>query len=329
MIQRPTDPSIPTARRGIYAPIEPYQAGRLAVGDGHEIYYEVSGNPRGIPALVIHGGPGGGSNPMMRRYHDPARYRIILFDQRGCGRSTPHAALEHNTTWHLVEDMERLRRHLGIERWQLMGGSWGSTLALAYAERHPERVIQLILRGIFLLRRAELDWFYQEGAGWLFPDAFEQYRDLIAPGERGDMIAAYYRRLTHADRAVQLAAARAWSIWEGTTLSLHQDPERVKLFGADSYAIAFARIECHYFANRGFFDADDQLLRDIQRIAGIPGVIIHGRYDVVTPLKNAWDLHRLWPSAALHIVPDAGHAMTEPGIVHELITATQQFAGSS
>ena len=312
--------------KGIFAPIEPYSAGGLAVGDGHEIYYEVCGNPHGIPAVVVHGGPGGGSNPTMRRYHDPARYRIILFDQRGCGRSTPHASLDHNTTWDLVADMERLRQHLGIDRWQIMGGSWGSTLALAYAEQHPERVLQLILRGIFLLRKAELDWFYQDGCSWLFPDAYEKYAAVIPPAERGDMIGAYHKRLTHPNRAIRLEAAKAWSIWEGSTLSLYQEPERLKLFGADDYAIAFARIECHYFINRGFFDADDQLLRDIHRIAGIPGIIVHGRYDVVTPLKNAWDLRRAWPSADLRIVPDAGHAMTEPGNAREIIAATQRFA---
>jgi len=311
---------------GIYAPIEPYAAGMLAVSAGHEIYYEVCGNPHGLPALVVHGGPGGGSNPTMRRYHDPARYRIILFDQRGCGRSTPNASIAHNTTWDLVEDMECLRRHLGVERWQIIGGSWGSTLAIAYAERHPERVTHLIMRGIFLLRKAELDWFYQDGCSWLFPDAFEKFSEVIPVSERGDMIAAYYKRLTDSDRAVQLRAAKAWSIWEGSTLSLHQDPERLKLFGADAYAIAFARIECHYFINRGFFDADDQLLRDAPQLAGIPGVIVHGRYDVVTPLKNAWDLHRVWPSAELRIVPDAGHAMTEPGIAREIVAATQRFA---
>lgn len=316
-------------RRAIYAPIEPYIAGRLPVSGGHEIYYEVSGNPRGLPAVVVHGGPGGGSNPTMRRFHDPSRYRIILFDQRGCGRSTPHASIDHNTTWDLVEDMERLRRHLGVERWQVMGGSWGSTLALAYAQTHGDRVTQLILRGIFLLREAELRWFYQEGCSWLYPDAFEAYRDLIPPAERGDMIAAYHRRLTAPDRAVQLAAAKAWSMWEGATLSLIQDAERVKLFGADDYAIAFARIECHYFRHRGFFDADDQLLRDAGRLAHIPGVIIHGRYDVVTPLRSAWDLHKAWPSAELRIVADAGHAMTEPGIASEIVAATERFSRPS
>ena len=314
-------------RLGLYPPIEPYRQGRLKVGGGHEIYFEECGNPDGRPVLVVHGGPGGGCNATMRRYHDQARYRIILFDQRGCGRSLPHASLEANTTWDLVADMERLRTHLGIERWQLFGGSWGSTLSLAYAQTHPARVSELVLRGIFLLRRSELEWFYQEGCSWLFPEAFEDFAKVIPPEERGDMIAAYYRRLTHADRDVQIRAARAWSVWEGSTLSLHQDPERVRLFGADTYAIAFARIECHYFVNRGFFEHDDQLLRDVEAIRHIPCVIVHGRYDVVTPVKNAWDLYRAWPLSDLRIVADAGHAMTEPGIVHELIVATRRFAG--
>lgn len=311
-------------RHGLYPPIEPFREGRLRVSPSHEIYFEECGNRSGKPVLIVHGGPGGGSNPTMRRFHDPARYRIILFDQRGCGRSLPYASLEDNTTWHLVDDMERLRAHLGIEGWQLMGGSWGSTLALAYAQRHPERVLELVLRGIFLLRRAELEWFYQEGCSWLFPDAFEAYVKPIPTAERGDMIAAYYRRLTDADPKIQLEAARAWSIWEGTTLSLQQDPERIKLFGADDYAIAFARIECHYFANAGFFSRDDELLANAHRLAGIPGTIVHGRYDVVTPLKNAFDLKKVWPRAELRIVPDAGHAMTEPGIIHELVAATRQ-----
>lgn len=231
-------------RLGLFPPVEPILHERLKVSGGHEIYYEECGNPQGKPVLIVHGGPGGGCNATMRRYHDPARYRIVLLDQRGCGRSLPHASLVANTTWDLVSDMERLRVHLGIERWQLFGGSWGSTLALAYAQTHPERVSDLILRGIFLLRREELVWFYQAGCGWLFPEAFEEFRKIIPPDERSDMIAAYYRRLTHPEREVQIAAARAWSIWEGSTLSLMQDPERLKLFGADNYAIAFARIEC-------------------------------------------------------------------------------------
>lgn len=317
----------PEARLGLYPSIEPYAQGLLAVSGGHEIYYEVCGNPHGKPALLVHGGPGSGSNATMRRYHDPSRYKIILFDQRGCGRSTPHASLQHNTTWDLVEDMERLREHLGIERWQLFGGSWGSTLSLAYAETHPDRVTELILRGIFLLRKSEIDWFYQNGCSWIHPDAFEAYQSVIPEEERKDMVAAYYRRLTHPDPEVQLTAARAWSIWEGTTLSLQPDPERVRQFGSDSYAIAFARIECHYFVNRGFLERDGQLLEDAHRLANIPGVIVHGRYDVVTPLKNAWDLKRHWPTAELRIVPDAGHAMTEPGIIHELVSATRRFAG--
>ena len=314
-------------RLGLYPAIEPYRQERLRVGDGHEIYFEECGNPAGKPVAIVHGGPGGGCNTAMRRYHDPARYRIILFDQRGCGRSLPHASLEANTTWHLVADMEKLRIRLGIERWQLFGGSWGSTLSLAYAQRHPDRVSELVLRGIFLLRREELRWFYQGGCSWMFPEAFEEFKRIIPPEERGDMIAAYHRRLTDSDRAVQIAAARAWSVWEGSTLSLLQDPERVKLFGADNYAIAFARIDCHYFMNGGFVTRDDELLLGAERIRHLPCVIVHGRYDVVTPVKNAWDLSRVWPQADLRIVADAGHAMTEPGSVHELITATRRLAG--
>lgn len=313
-------------RLALYPPIEPNRCGWLDVDGGHRIYYEECGNPQGMPVLVVHGGPGGGCNPTMRRYHDPAHYRIVLLDQRGCGRSTPNASLEDNTTWHLVADMERLREALGIARWQLFGGSWGSTLSLAYAETHPERVTGLILRGIFLLRRAELDWFYQEGCSWIFPEAFAAFEAEIAPAERADMIAAYHRRLTGADVKARLGAARAWSVWEGTTLSLIQDPERVRLFGAEAYALAFARIECHYFVNGGFFERDGQLLADAWRIADIPGVIVHGRYDVVTPARNAYDLKQAWPRAELRIVPDAGHAMTEPGIVHELVSATRYFS---
>jgi proline iminopeptidase len=313
-------------RLTLYPEIVPYRTGRLKVSGGHELYFEECGNPNGKPAVLLHGGPGGGSNPLMRRYHDPARYRIVLFDQRGCGRSTPHAGLEANTTWDLVEDIERLREHLGIERWQVFGGSWGSTLALAYAETHAERVTALVLRGIFTLRRAELEWFYQEGCSWIFPEAFADYSRPIPPDERGDMIAAYYRRLTGPDAELQLEAARAWSAWEGKTLSLLPDAERVKRFSEDEYALAFARIECHYFINGGFFDADDQLIAAAHRLKFIPGVIVHGRYDVVTPVKIAVDLARAWPEADLRIVADAGHAMTEAGIVHELIAATNRFA---
>jgi proline iminopeptidase len=315
-------------RLALYPPIEPYRQDRLKVSGGHEIYFEECGNPDGKPVVVVHGGPGGGCNATMRRYHDPARYRIVLFDQRGCGRSQPHASLDSNTTWHLVADMERLRTQIGIQSWQLFGGSWGSTLSLAYAEAHPDCVSDLVLRGIFLLRREELRWFYQAGCGWLFPEAFEEFKKVIPEDERGDMIAAYYRRLTHRDREVQIAAARAWSVWEGSTLALMQDPERLRLFSADNYAIAFARIECHYFINRGFFERDDQLLAGVEAIRHLPCVIVHGRYDVVTPVKSAWDLARVWPEADLRIVADAGHAMTEPGVVHELIGATRRFAGA-
>ncbi len=315
------------SRQGLYPELQPFQQGYLDVGDGHEIYFEQSGNPNGQPVVVVHGGPGGGSNPTMRRFHDPHHYRIILFDQRGCGRSTPHAELNANTTWHLVDDMERLRKHLNVSRWQLFGGSWGSTLSLAYAERHPDRVSALLLRGIFLLREKEIRWFYQEGCSWIYPEAFAEFVRVIPEDERGDMIAAYHKRLTSDDEAVQIEAAKAWSMWEGTTLSLLQDPERVRLFGLENYARAFARIECHYFINKGFLSHDGQLLSDAHVLQDIPGVIVHGRYDVITPVRNAVDLKSVWPTADLRIVPDAGHAVTEPGVVHELISATRQYAG--
>jgi proline iminopeptidase len=312
-------------RISFYPEIEPYRTGRLKVSNIHEIYFEECGNPKGRPVIMLHGGPGAGSTPTMRRLHDPNAYRIILFDQRGCGRSTPYAELRENTTWHLVEDMERLRQLLGIEKWQVAGGSWGSTLALAYAQTYPERVSELILRGIFLLRRAELLWFYQEGCSWIYPDLWEDFVAPIPPEERGDMIAAYHRRLAGKDGADRVRCAMAWSKWEGGTLSLLPDPVRVARFGDETYAVAFARIECHYFMNGGFFKTDDQLLREAGRLGSIPGVIVHGRYDIVTPVRNAFDLHRAWPEAQLKIAADSGHATTEPGIVHELITATNSF----
>ena len=313
-------------RLELFPPIDPHETGTLKVSELHEIYFEVSGNPRGKPTIVCHGGPGGGTTPSMRRYFNPEKYRIVLFDQRGCGKSTPNAELEGNTTWDLVADMEKLRRHLDIERWQVFGGSWGSTLALAYGETHPERVTELVLRGIFMLRRAELVWFYQEGASWMFPDAWEHYLAPIPEAERDDLMAAYYRRLTGPDRAAQLKAAKAWSAWEGGTVSLVPSQERIDSFSADAFAVAFARIECHYFVNRGFFRQDDQLIADIDRIRHIPAVIVQGRYDVVTPMKSAWDLHRAWPEADFRLIGDAGHAASEPGIIDALVRATDAFA---
>ncbi|MDC0749081.1 prolyl aminopeptidase [Polyangium mundeleinium] len=313
-------------RRPLYPEIEPFRTGRLRVSDVHELHFEESGNPTGKPVVFLHGGPGGGSDAKQRRFFDPAHYRIVLFDQRGCGKSTPHASLEDNTTWHLVSDIERLREHLGIERWQVFGGSWGSTLALAYAEKHPERVTELVLRGIFLLRKWEIDWFYQDtGAGAFFPDAWEAYLAAIPEAERGDLVAAYHRRLTSDDPAVRQAAARAWSVWEGSTSFLFQNPDYIARCAGDAFADAFARIECHYFVNRGFFEHDGQLLTDVGRIRHIPTVIVQGRYDVVCPAKSAWDLHRAFPEANLRIVPDAGHSAFEAGIIHELITATDGF----
>lgn len=320
-----------TRHRSLYPAIEPFDQGRLAVSQRHTLYYEQCGNPRGKPVVFLHGGPGGGCAPASRRFFDPARYRIVLFDQRGCGKSTPHADLIDNTTWHLVADIERLRQHLGIDRWQVFGGSWGATLALIYAQRHPQAVTELVLRGIFTLRRREMLWFYQHGAHALFPDAFEPYRDFIPAGERGDMIGAYYRRLTSADADTRLAAARAWSRWEGAasflraTTATPADSAAPSAAG-DRFALAFARIECHYFVHGGFFERDDQLLADVDRIRQIPAVIVHGRYDVVCPLLNAWDLHRAWPEADLQIVPDAGHSAYEPGNRHALLEATDRFA---
>jgi proline iminopeptidase len=261
----------------------------------------------------------------MRRFFDPKRYRIVLFDQRGCGKSTPNASLVENTTWDLVADIERVRERLGIERWQVFGGSWGSTLALAYAQTHPDKVSELVLRGIFMLRRWELEWFYQKGCDALYPDAWETYLNAIPEVERGDLMSAYHRRLTSPDAKTRTDAARAWSVWEGATSFLWQDKSHIESSAEDEFALAFARIECHYFVNGGFFEHDDQLLRNIERIRNIPAVIVQGRYDVVCPLRSAWDLHRAWPEADLHIVQDAGHSAFEPGIVHELVEATDRF----
>ena len=315
------------ARRRLYPPLKAYRTGRLRVSDLHEIYFEESGNPQGKPAVFLHGGPGGGTDPKMRRFFDPTRYRIVLFDQRGCGKSRPHAELRQNTTWDLVADIEQLREHLGIERWLVFGGSWGSTLALAYAQAHPGRVTELVLRGIFMLRRWELEWFYQNsgGAAALFPDLWEQYLEPIPPAERADLIRAYYARLTSEDRTERARAAQAWSGWEGATSYLRTSEQYVAKFAAGAYAEAFARIECHYFVNGGFFRSDAQLLEDIGRIRHIPAVIVQGRYDVVCPMRSAWDLHRAWPEADLRIVPDAGHSAFERGNLHELVSATDRF----
>jgi len=314
-------------RTSLYPDIEAHRTGRLKVSPVHELYYEESGNPNGKPVVFLHGGPGGGTEPKHRRYFDPAVYRIVLFDQRGCGRSTPFASLEDNTTWDLVSDIEKLRVHLAIEKWQVFGGSWGSTLALAYAETHPARVSELVLRGIFLLRREEIQWFYQQGASWLYPDAFEDYIGHIPPAEQGDLLHAYYKRLTSSDPAVQSAAAKVWSVWEGRTSCLIPNAELIARTAGDEFALAFARIESHYFVNDGWLTNGRELLApaNIEKIRKIPGVIVQGRYDVVCPAKSAWDLHRVWPEADLRIVPDAGHAASEVGIVSELVTATDRF----
>ena len=313
--------------RSLYPEIEPFESGLLKVSDLHTLYYEQSGNPNGKPVVFLHGGPGGGTNPKCRRFFDPAVYRIVLFDQRGCGKSTPHAELHENTTWNLVNDIERIRGHLGIDRWQVFGGSWGSTLALAYAQTHPERVTELVLRGIFMLRRWELEWFYQKGCDALYPDAWETYLKAIPEVEHGDLMSAYYRRLTSSDPIERVEAARAWSVWEGATSYLWQDEGHIQSSGEDEFALAFARIECHYFVHGGFFEHDDQLLRNVERIRKIPAVIVQGRYDVVCPMRSAWDLHRAWPEADLRIVQDAGHSAFEPGNISELINATDRFRG--
>jgi proline iminopeptidase len=323
--------SVPSARQpapgALYPPIRPFHKAHLRVSALHELYYEESGNPKGKPVVFLHGGPGGATDPTMRRFFDPKGYRIVLLDQRGCGASRPHAELRDNSTWDLVGDLETLRTHLGLERWMVFGGSWGSTLALAYAQRHPERVTELVLRGIFLLRRSELEWFYQDplGAGSIFPDLWEKYLAPIPPEERGDMMQAYYRRLTCEDSAARATAARAWTTWEGATSFLRANPAYVAKFENPDYAAAFARIEAHYFVNRGFMESDDQLLRDIEHIRHIPAVIVQGRYDIVCPMRSAWDLHRAWPEAELRIVPDAGHSAFEPAITQELVAATDRL----
>ncbi len=319
--------------RELYPECEPFFSGMLPVSDGNRIAFEVSGRPDGKPVVFLHGGPGGGVVPDHRRLFDPDRYRIILFDQRGCGRSTPHASdpaadISVNTTAHLIADIERLRTHLGVDRWQVFGGSWGSTLALAYAQAFPERVTELIVRGIFLLRDQEIRWFYQYGASELFPDVWQDYLAPIPVAERDDLLMAYHRRLFDPDPAVHVPAAIAWSAWEMATVRLHPQQDAVRMAQQNvAFSVAFARIENHYFVNRGWF-SPNQLLECADRIANIPGVIVQGRYDVCTPPRSAWDLHQAWPKAELVMVPDAGHAFDEPGILSALIEATDRFAAA-
>ena len=314
------------SRTDLYPPVEPYDTGFLEVDGGHCVYWEQSGNPAGKPAVFVHGGPGGGGDVNARRFFDPKRYRIVVFDQRGSGRSRPHASLETNTTWHLVADMEALRETLAIEKWLVFGGSWGSMLALAYAQRHVDAVSELVLRGIFLLRKKELGWFYQRGASALFPDEWQHFVAPIPESERDDLLAAYHRRLTAPERATQLAAARAWAMWEGATSSLWPNRERTSQFGSSDFALALARIESHYFVNHGFFDDERQLLRGLESLRRVPAVIVQGRYDVVCPCETAWELHQHWPEADFRLVVDAGHSAYEPGITAELIAATDRFA---
>lgn len=313
----------------LYPPVAPYDQGRLTVSSLHTIYYEQCGNPQGAPVVFLHGGPGGGIVPAYRRFFDPAHYRVILFDQRGSGQSTPHAELEENTTWHLVADIERLREHLGIESWIVFGGSWGSTLALAYAETHPEQVRALVLRGIFLCRAKELRWFYQEGASAIFPDAWRHYIGAIPEAERGDLLTAYHKRLTSDDAEIRLAAARAWSVWEGSTSKLYPDQALIDDFNDANLALALARIECHYFVNNAFFETENFLIENVARIRHIPTTIVQGRYDVVCPAMSAWELHEAFPEAELHIVADAGHSAMEPGITSRLIETMNRLRADS
>ena len=311
---------------GLYPPVPVRQSLQLRVSDLHTLHVEEAGNPDGTPVLFLHGGPGGGCQPFHRQFFDPQRFRIVLFDQRGCGRSTPHAELRENTTWDLIDDIERIRDHLGIERWMVFGGSWGSTLALAYAIRHTDRVRSLILRGIFLLRPEEIAWFYQEGCSWIYPDAWERFLAPIPERERGDLLNAYHRRLTSDDDAERRTAAIAWSRWEGATSNLRATPEAEAAFADVRFAEAFARIECHYFVNGGFFERPDWILANADRLRDVPGAIVQGRYDVVCPMRSAWELSKAWPRADLRIVPDAGHSATEPGTLRALLEAVDSFA---
>lgn len=311
--------------RQLFNPIEPYEAHSVGVSDGHRLYVEECGHKDGIPVVFVHGGPGAGCETWQRRFFDPKVYRIILFDQRGCGRSVPHASLEGNTTRNLVADMETIREQVGVEQWVVFGGSWGSTLGLVYAETHPSRVLGLILRGIFLCRPRDIRWFYQDGASFLLPDYWDDYLQTVPESEHDNLVAAYYRRLTGDDELVRMAAAKAWSLWEGRASTLLPRASVVEHFTNPRTALSLARIECHYFMNDSFLEPD-QILKNAARLNGIPGVIVHGRYDVVCPVEQAWELHRAWPGARLEIIPAAGHSATEPGIVDALMTATSQFA---
>jgi proline iminopeptidase len=311
--------------RDLYPAIEPYNQGKLKVSELHTIHYEESGNPQGKPVIFLHGGPGGGIAPVYRQYFDPQQWRIVIFDQRGCGQSTPYAELRENTTWDLVQDIEQLRQKLQIDKWVVFGGSWGSTLALAYAQTHPERCKGLILRGIFLLRSSEIRWFYQAGANHLYPDAWQEYLKPIPLEERHDLLAAYHQRLTSEDPEIRLEAARAWSVWEASTSKLIPSKVSQASFARSEFAEAFARIECHYFVNRGFFERENQLLENIERIRHLPGVIVQGRYDVVCPMISAWELHQAWQSAEFIVIDDAGHSVSEPGIKDALIRASDRF----
>jgi len=313
-------------RRTLYPPIEPYASGTLDVGDGHALYWERCGTPGGKPAVFLHGGPGSGISPGQRRQFDPDLYDVLLFDQRGCGRSVPFASLEDNTTWHLVADIERLRKMAGHDRWLVFGGSWGSTLSLAYAQTHPERVTELVLRGIFLGSQAEYDWLYKYGASALYPEAWNEFIGHIPASERDDIVAAYQRRLTSPNEAVRLAAAKVWSMWEGVTVTLLPDPEMMADFTADDHAVAVARIENHYFTHHCWLEPE-QLLRNACKLRGIPGIIIQGRHDCCTPPAAAWALKQAWPEVELQIVPDGGHLYTEPGITDGLVRASDRFAG--
>jgi proline iminopeptidase len=311
--------------RELYPEIEPYSTGFLKVSDLHTIYFEEVGNPKGKPVVFLHGGPGGGISSSYRRYFNPQKWRVILLDQRGCGKSTPFAELAENSTWDLVSDIEKLRNHLSIPKWAVFGGSWGSTLSLSYAIAHPSSCTELFLRGIFLLRKKEIDWFYQEGCSKIYPDAWEEYVRPIPMHERNDFVKAFYKRLTSEDRDVRKSAAKAWSVWEGSTSKLIPDNDIISRFGDDEFADAFARIECHYFTNKGFFSEDNYLLNNVDKIRQIPTVIVQGRYDVVCPAESAWELHRAFPEADFHLIADAGHSLSEKGITSKLIEYTDNW----